>query len=325
MRVATRRARAFLRAARPVLDQEWADELRAELGWLGSALGPARDLDVLVERMRGQRSRAWATTEPRCGASSTVSSGAVGRRRRSAVAALSEERYLALLDRLEDPQPPPPTGRDELRSPSCGGRSSCARAGDSRSSTASRATTSSTLRGSGSSAPGTRQSSPRTSSARRVSASSTRQRCCRTCWASIRTRSSPRSTFARGRKASRKPPMQSEALEARARAPEEGASGVARSLEAPRAAGAQGAAVIRAAGGVVLGPGESGTRGARRSSAEVRRLVVPEGEGRAGRKRRGLCAARGRGGDRASLRAPRGAAATTYRDFATARNGCATG
>ncbi len=34
---------------------------------------------------------------------------------------------------------------------------------------------------------------------------------------------------------------------------------MARSLEGPRAASAQGSAVIRAAGGVVLGPGESGT------------------------------------------------------------------
>jgi len=108
MRVATRRARAFLRAARPLLDQEWADELRSELGWLGSALGPARDLDVLVDRMRDQISRL--------GDDGTAVRGLVDgleRRRRkaraSARAALSEERYLALLDRLEDPQPPAAT------------------------------------------------------------------------------------------------------------------------------------------------------------------------------------------------------------------------
>ncbi len=57
MRVATRRARAFLRVARPLLDPGWTDELRTELGWLGSALGPARDLDVLVARMQGEISR----------------------------------------------------------------------------------------------------------------------------------------------------------------------------------------------------------------------------------------------------------------------------
>ncbi len=106
MRVATRRARAFLRAARPLIDQEWADELRSELGWLGSALGPARDLDVLVERLRSQISNLGSE-----GAALRRLLDGLERRRRkaraSAVAALSEKRYLALLDRLEDPQPPP--------------------------------------------------------------------------------------------------------------------------------------------------------------------------------------------------------------------------
>jgi CHAD domain-containing protein len=49
LRVGIRRARAVLRSARPFLDGEWTDHLRAELGWLGRALGPARDLDVLHE------------------------------------------------------------------------------------------------------------------------------------------------------------------------------------------------------------------------------------------------------------------------------------
>ncbi|HXL43219.1 MAG TPA: CHAD domain-containing protein, partial [Gaiellaceae bacterium] len=45
VRVAVRRSRAILRGARPLLDEQWADSLRAELGWLGQALGPVRDLD----------------------------------------------------------------------------------------------------------------------------------------------------------------------------------------------------------------------------------------------------------------------------------------
>lgn len=52
LRVATRRTRAFLRAARPVVGREWADSLRASLQAVGSALGPVRDLDVLEERFR---------------------------------------------------------------------------------------------------------------------------------------------------------------------------------------------------------------------------------------------------------------------------------
>ena len=51
MRVAVRRMRATLKAARPLLDADWADDLRAELGWLGGALGPVRDLDVLLLRL----------------------------------------------------------------------------------------------------------------------------------------------------------------------------------------------------------------------------------------------------------------------------------
>ena len=48
MRVATRRLRAMLRAARPVLLPDWAASLQSELSWLGQVLGPARDLDVQI-------------------------------------------------------------------------------------------------------------------------------------------------------------------------------------------------------------------------------------------------------------------------------------
>jgi len=54
MRVASRRLRAALRAASPIVLESWADPLRAELGWLGSELGSVRDLDVLAERFRKQ-------------------------------------------------------------------------------------------------------------------------------------------------------------------------------------------------------------------------------------------------------------------------------
>lgn len=54
MRVSVRRMRALLRAARPMLERPWADRLREQLGWLGAALGPVRDLDVLIEHLRGE-------------------------------------------------------------------------------------------------------------------------------------------------------------------------------------------------------------------------------------------------------------------------------
>lgn len=54
VRVAVRRMRAVLRVARPHLDRSWSEPLRAELGWLGRALGPARDLDVLLQHLRAE-------------------------------------------------------------------------------------------------------------------------------------------------------------------------------------------------------------------------------------------------------------------------------
>jgi CHAD domain-containing protein len=100
LRVATRRLRAYLRVARPLVDRAWADGLRTELAWVGGALGAARDLDVLLERLR---------EDVGGDAQSDVAAGglldALEREREaayaSAVEAISEPRYLALLDRLE--------------------------------------------------------------------------------------------------------------------------------------------------------------------------------------------------------------------------------
>ncbi|SFM95593.1 CHAD domain-containing protein [Pseudonocardia ammonioxydans] len=54
MRVAVRRMRAALKSARPLLDRSWADRLRSDLGRLGRALGPVRDLDVMIDRLRAE-------------------------------------------------------------------------------------------------------------------------------------------------------------------------------------------------------------------------------------------------------------------------------
>jgi CHAD domain-containing protein len=52
LRVAIRRSRAALREARSLLGKEHVRELRDELKWLGRQLGPGRDLDVLIARLR---------------------------------------------------------------------------------------------------------------------------------------------------------------------------------------------------------------------------------------------------------------------------------
>ena len=54
MRVATRRMRSVLRAARPLLNRKWEEPLRDKLKWLGQQLGEARDLDVQITYFKGQ-------------------------------------------------------------------------------------------------------------------------------------------------------------------------------------------------------------------------------------------------------------------------------
>jgi CHAD domain-containing protein len=51
-RVATRKLRSHLRTFGPLLDPEWTDSLRSELGWLAMSLGAVRDQEVLLERLR---------------------------------------------------------------------------------------------------------------------------------------------------------------------------------------------------------------------------------------------------------------------------------
>lgn len=100
MRVALRRMRSLLRAARPLLDADWAEELRAELGWLGRALGPVRDADVLLARLRG---RAETFDDTGREATETLLDALVADRqaaRTVLLATLDSERYHALADRL---------------------------------------------------------------------------------------------------------------------------------------------------------------------------------------------------------------------------------
>lgn len=51
MRVAARRLRSGLKSFGPLVDKDWADHLRTELGWAASELGVARDTEVLLERL----------------------------------------------------------------------------------------------------------------------------------------------------------------------------------------------------------------------------------------------------------------------------------
>ena len=100
MRVATRRSRAYLRAVRPMLEPEWTKALRSELAWLGTALGPVRDLDVLLDHLEAEAT--ILTSSERRKFDRLLSS--LRNQRDTARAAmldtLHSEQYLKLLDRL---------------------------------------------------------------------------------------------------------------------------------------------------------------------------------------------------------------------------------
>jgi CHAD domain-containing protein len=101
LRVAVRRLRAMLRAARPMLAPEWSEPLRSELRWLAGELGPLRDADVFVAYLRAEAARL----EESDGAGMEQLEALVEEDRETAharaVAALRSARYLSLLRELE--------------------------------------------------------------------------------------------------------------------------------------------------------------------------------------------------------------------------------
>ena len=101
-RVATRKLRSHLRTFGPLLEAEWADSLRSELGWLGMALGAVRDREVLLERLR-----ARATSLPASDARSAASllhllEVEIESLRKKLYTELDSPRYIDLLERLVD-------------------------------------------------------------------------------------------------------------------------------------------------------------------------------------------------------------------------------
>jgi CHAD domain-containing protein len=97
MRVSVRRMRAMLQSGRPFLDRDWSEPLRAELGWLGRSLGPVRDLDVLLDRLRDES--ADLPADERAAAVRLISGleAEHGLARIELLAALDSDRYLDLL------------------------------------------------------------------------------------------------------------------------------------------------------------------------------------------------------------------------------------
>ncbi len=99
-RVATRKLRSHLRTFGPLLDPEWTDPLRSELGWLAMGLGAVRDREVLLERLR-ERAQNLPETDSRSATSLVrLLAAEVVTLRKKLMSELDSVRYVDLLERL---------------------------------------------------------------------------------------------------------------------------------------------------------------------------------------------------------------------------------
>lgn len=108
MRVAARRLRAVMRAARPMFAPKPINALREELTWLGATLGGRRDLDVMREHVRGELGMLDVQDRGAGRALLRRLEKAGARSREELLAALDSPRYLTLLDRIEETISHPP-------------------------------------------------------------------------------------------------------------------------------------------------------------------------------------------------------------------------
>ena len=95
-RVATRRSRAMIRATKPLLGETLA-ALGAELKWLTGVLGPVRDFDVLLLRLRAQV-QTLGVDSPGGGTVVAMLEEKRERLNDAMLEALGDDRYLRLLD-----------------------------------------------------------------------------------------------------------------------------------------------------------------------------------------------------------------------------------
>ena len=101
MRVATRRFRALLRTGRALLDPEWMDLLRKEVGWLGGILGTVRDYDVLLEDLHHELGTLHTEDQHVLQQLLTILVTQREEARVTMLETLSHPRYLMLLNQLE--------------------------------------------------------------------------------------------------------------------------------------------------------------------------------------------------------------------------------
>ncbi|MDQ2943572.1 MAG: CHAD domain-containing protein, partial [Candidatus Dormibacteraeota bacterium] len=99
-RVATRKLRSHLRTLGPLLETEWTDQLRSELGWLAAGLGGVRDQEVLLERLRDRAMSLPAPDQRSANALLQILEADIVALRKKLLAELGSVRYVDLLERL---------------------------------------------------------------------------------------------------------------------------------------------------------------------------------------------------------------------------------
>src|SRR5438876_138591 len=99
-RVATRRLRSHMRTFGPLLEPEWTDPLRSELGWLAMALGAVRDREVLLDRLR-ERAKSLPASDARSASSLLhLLELEIESLRKKLYGELDSQRYVDLLESL---------------------------------------------------------------------------------------------------------------------------------------------------------------------------------------------------------------------------------
>ncbi|MEP7088935.1 MAG: CYTH and CHAD domain-containing protein [Nocardioidaceae bacterium] len=103
MRVATRRLRSALVTFRPLMRREVTDALREELAWIAGLLGAARDAEVLRGRLTAMLAAedAAVVTGSAAARVDRTLRDRYARAHTRCVQAMTSERYVALLDRLD--------------------------------------------------------------------------------------------------------------------------------------------------------------------------------------------------------------------------------
>ncbi|MDQ4132446.1 MAG: CHAD domain-containing protein, partial [Actinomycetota bacterium] len=117
-RVDTRRLRSDLRTFEAVVVEEWASPLRDELRWLGGLFGEVRDADVLLERLHRQSADLPSADHPGVRSLLRRLSKERAQARKRLLDAMTEPRYVQLLERLVRAANEPQL-RPEAAAPAC--------------------------------------------------------------------------------------------------------------------------------------------------------------------------------------------------------------